>query len=115
MGVIGDKGFHPHAHLTVEEAKVLLYIGCKMRSNWTFSTPNSGRKIVQIDLNSIILGNNFQNTISVAGDAKLILEDLMTLFRTTMSQQAPLEWVNELNQEREKFGLTMTKIHTAVL
>lgn len=27
LGVVGDNGFHPHAHRAVEEADVLLYIG----------------------------------------------------------------------------------------
>ena len=107
LGVIGDNGFHPHAHRTVEEADVLLYIGCKMGSvstiNWTFPTYNPDRKIFQIDLNPIILGNNSQNTISVAGDAKLVLEDLLTLLRGTMKQRASSDWVNELNQDRKKF------------
>ena len=107
MGVIGDNGFHPHAHRSVEEADALLYVGCKMGSvstiNWTFPTPNPDRKIVQIDLNPIILGNNYQNTISVAGDAKLVLEDLVILLRDAMKQRTPSDWVNELNQDREKF------------
>lgn len=107
MGVIGDNGFHPHAHRSVEEADVLLYIGCKMGSvstiNWTFPTYNPDRKIFQIDLNPIILGNNSQNTISVAGDAKLVLEDLLTLLRGARKQRASSDWVNELNQERKKF------------
>ena len=107
MGVIGDNGFHPHAHRSVEEADVLLYVGCKMGSvstiNWTFPTPNPDRKIIQIDLNPVILGNNYQNTISVAGDAKLVLEDLVTLLRGSMKQREPSDWVNALNQDREKF------------
>ncbi len=107
LGVIGDNGFHPHAHRSVEEADVLLYIGCKMGSvstiNWTFPAPNPARKIIQIDLNPIILSNNYQNTISVAGDAKLVLEDLVTLLRGAMKQRTPSDWVNELNQDRERF------------
>jgi len=107
MGVIGDNGFHPHAHRSVEESDVILYVGCKMGSvstiNWTFPTPNPDRKIIQIDLNPIILGNNYKNTISVAGDANLVLEDLLTLLRGTMKQRTPSGWVNELNQDREKF------------
>lgn len=107
MGVIGDNGFHPHAHRCVEEADVLLYVGCKMGSvstlNWSFPAPNPDRKIIQIDLNPIILGNNFQNAISVDGDAKLVLEDLVILMREVMKQQTPSDWVNALNQDRQSF------------
>ncbi len=107
IGVIGDNGFHPHAHRTVEEADVLLYIGCKMGSvstiKWTMPSYNPDRKILQIDLNPEMLGNNFKNTLSVTGDAQLIVNDLLTLLKGRTSQRNPSDWVNDINREREKF------------
>ncbi len=32
IGVVGDNGFHPHAHEAIEGADVLIYLGCKMGS-----------------------------------------------------------------------------------
>ena len=85
MGVIGDNGFHPHAHRAIEEADVLLYIGCKMGSvstiNWSMPSAKTNRKILQIDLNPEMLGNNSRNTLSVAGDAKLVSDDLLILLK----------------------------------
>ncbi len=107
IGVIGDNGFHPHAHRAVEEADVLLYIGCKMGSvstiKWTMPSFNSDRKILQIDLNPEMLGNNFQNTLSVTGDARLVVEDLLILLKGRTGQRNPSDWVNDINREREKF------------
>ena len=107
IGVIGDNGFHPHAHRAVEEADVLLYIGCKMGSvstiKWTMPSFNSDRKILQIDLNPEMLGNNFQNTLSVTGDARLVVEDLLILLKGHTGQRNPSDWVNDINREREKF------------
>jgi acetolactate synthase-1/2/3 large subunit len=107
LGVIGDNGFHPHAHRAVETADVLLYIGCKMGSvstiNWSMPSSRPELKILQIDLNPEMLGNNFQNTLSVAGDAKLVVEDLLTLLKGRISQRKPGEWVAELNAERDTF------------
>jgi acetolactate synthase-1/2/3 large subunit len=105
LGVVGDNGFHPQAHRAVEEADVLLYVGCKMGSvstiNWTLPSPRSGRKILQIDLDPTVLANNFDNTLSVAGDAKLVLEDLLRLVpQRTKGQSA---WVQDLNQARARF------------
>jgi acetolactate synthase-1/2/3 large subunit len=105
LGVVGDNGFHPHAHRAVEEADVLLYVGCKMGSvstiRWTLPSPRADRKIMQIDIDPTLLANNFDNTLSVAGDARLVLQDLLPLL-----QQEPVAasaWVQELNAQRARF------------
>lgn len=85
LGVIGDNGFHPHAHHAIEEGDTLLYFGCKMGSvstiNWTMPANAGERTIIQIDLNPEMLGNNFKNALSVAGDARLVAEDLAVLLK----------------------------------
>lgn len=107
LGVIGDNGFHPHALRAVEEGDVLLYIGCKMGSvstiNWTLPSRDKERKILQIDLNPEMLGNNFQNTLSVAGDARLVVEDLLILLKGRTAQRSISPWLEDLNQERAAF------------
>jgi len=104
MGVIGDNGFHPHAHRAVEEGDVLLYVGCKMGSvstiEWTLPSPKPGRRILQIDLDPALLSNNFVNAASIAGDARLVLEDLLGL---VAAESRPRAWVTDLNQERAEF------------
>lgn len=105
LGVVGDNGFHPHAHRAVEEADVLLYVGCKMGSvstiKWTLPSPRAGRKILQIDLDPTLLANNFENTLSVAGDARLVLEDLLQL--VPHEAKSASAWVKDLNRAREGF------------
>jgi acetolactate synthase-1/2/3 large subunit len=105
LGVVGDNGFHPHAHRAVEEADVLLYVGCKMGSvstiKWTLPSPRAGRKILQIDLDPTLLANNFDNTLSVAGDARLVLEDLLELVPPQTKAASP--WVDDLNAQRARF------------
>ena len=105
LGVVGDNGFHPHAHRAVEEADVLLYIGCKMGSvstiKWTLPSRRAGRKILQIDLDPTLLANNFENTLSVAGDARLVLQDLLRLVPEAI--RMPSAWVDGLNQARTQF------------
>lgn len=108
LGVIGDNGFHPHAHRAVEEGDLLIYIGCKMGSvstiKWTLPTPKLERKIIQIDLDPELLANNFRNTLSIAGDARLVLEDLVTLLKMTGQKNERLSlWVEELNNQRGIF------------
>ena len=107
LGVIGDNGFHPHAHQAIEESDTLLYIGCKMGSvstiNWTMPANAGERTILQIDLNPEMLGNNFENALSVAGDAKLVAEDLAILLKSRTAQREPSAWLNALNQQRAQF------------
>ena len=107
LGVIGDNGFHPHAHRAVEDGDVLLYVGCKMGSvstiNWTLPSYRPDRKILQVDLDPELLGNNFPNTLSVAGDARLVLDDLMALLKRSGPARASSPWVDELNRLRRRF------------
>ena len=107
LGVIGDNGFHPHAHHAVENGDVLLYIGCKMGSvstiQWTMPSPKKGRKILQIDLDPELLSNNFRNTESVAGDAKLVLRDLIALLHIAGHSRTDCSWIDELNGLRRHF------------
>lgn len=118
IGVIGDNGFHPHAHRAIEEADTLLYIGCKMGSvstiNWSMPSDKQDRKILQIDLNPEMLGNNFKNTLSVAGDAKLVVEDLGILLKGKTSQKETSLWVNKLNRQRQSFWEDAKKEFQAV-
>jgi len=105
LGVVGDNGFHPHAHRALDEADVLLYVGCKMGSvstiKWTLPSPRAGRKILQIDLDPTLLANNFENTLSVAGDARLVLDDLLKIVPQLARPHSA--WVDDLNRARAQF------------
>ncbi len=107
LGVVGDNGFHPHAHRTVEEGDLLLYVGCKMGSvstiKWTFPSNRPNRKMIQIDLDPTLLSNNFRNILSVAGDAKLVLQDLIALLQKEGEARQRSVWIEGLNQARARF------------
>jgi len=99
IGVIGDNGFHPHAHRAVEEAEM----GSVSTINWSMPSEKPDRKILQIDLNPEMLGNNFQNTLSVAGDASLVAEDLVVLLKRKTDRKESSDWLNDLNRQRQAF------------
>ncbi|MBW2016685.1 MAG: thiamine pyrophosphate-binding protein [Deltaproteobacteria bacterium] len=107
MGVIGDNGFHPHAHQCVEEGDVLLYVGCKMGSvstiNWSLPVYTPERKILQIDLDPELLSNNYRNTLSVAGDARLVLKDVLVLLKGKEKAKDISPWIQRLNKLRSQF------------
>lgn len=105
IGVIGDNGFHPHALRAAEEADLLVYIGCKMGSvatiGWTFPTKRSGRRVAQIDIDPSVLGNNSDNVLSVAGDARLVLEEVLQ--RCEPGASSRQAWIDRLNFHRSEF------------
>lgn len=107
LGVIGDNGYHPHAHKAIDKGDTILYVGCKMGSvstiKWTKPSLRPDVKILQIDIDPTMLGNNYENQLSVAGDARLVLEDLYALLRQRDDQRPESEWVQELNRFRDSF------------
>ena len=107
LGVIGDNGFHPHAHRAVKEGDVLLYIGCKMGSvstiKWTLPCRDSIQAIIQIDIDPELLSNNYKNSISIAGDARLTLQDLIALLIIEKVSRQPSEWIEMLTDSRKAF------------
>jgi acetolactate synthase I/II/III large subunit len=106
LGVIGDNGFHPHALRAVEEADTLFYVGCKLGSvstlNWTMPSSPSSRVMLQVDIDPTILGNNFPQTIGLAGDAKLVLEELSELLGPLENRESS-PWLEDLNRNRRDF------------
>ncbi len=107
LGVVGDNGFHPYANQAVEEGDLLLYIGCKRGSvstmRWTLPSYQPTRRIIQIDLDPLQLSNNFANTLDIAGDAKLVVQDLINLLRKENVARQPSPWIHELNRIRSRF------------
>ena len=106
LGVIGDNGFHPHALRAVEEADVLLYLGCKLGSvstlNWRLPSSRPGRVMLQVDVDPVMLGNNFPRTLGLAGDVLVVLEELIELMEQNGPRQASA-WVKDLNVDRMRF------------
>ncbi|MDP6788010.1 MAG: thiamine pyrophosphate-binding protein [Rhodospirillales bacterium] len=105
IGVIGDNGFHPHANLALKEADLVIYAGSKVGSvvtiGGTFPEVNPERKIVHIDIDPEVLANNYETTLSIAADARLLLEQLVEIAPAEPIVDAA--WVDHLNAYREDF------------
>jgi acetolactate synthase I/II/III large subunit len=107
IGVIGDNGFHPHANRALEEADLVIFVGSRMGSvvtvGWTFPKSTLNKRVVQIDINPERLANNYENLLSLGGDAKLVLQQMQAeaLLATDCSKHEP--WVKKLNEQRKNF------------
>jgi len=107
IGVIGDNGFHPHAHKALDESDTLVYLGCKMGSvstiKWTKPSLDSDVKIIQVDIDPIMLANNYKNDFSIAGDVSLVLKDLYKELQNMDCHCVGSDWAKHINSIREAF------------
>jgi len=105
IGVIGDNGFHPHANRALDESDLIIYLGSKVGSvvsiGGTFPTNRPDRKIVQVDIDPDVLSNTTRNTLSVSGDVKAVLTELLHLEREPVGSYS--EWTAEVNSWRKSF------------
>lgn len=107
IGVIGDNGFHPHANRAMEDSDFVLFVGSRMGSvvtiGWTFPKITLNKRVAQIDINPEIVANNYENTISIVGDARLVLRDILDSLPDTLDGSIHQPWIDELNHLRQVF------------
>lgn len=107
VGVIGDNGFHPHANWSLEHADFVLFVGSRMGSvvtiGWTFPKITLNKRVAQIDIDPEIMANNYENVVSVQGDARLVLQHLIDMAPIDNDAARTQEWVDELNGLRANF------------
>jgi acetolactate synthase-1/2/3 large subunit len=107
IGVIGDNGFHPHANLAMEEADFVLFVGSKMGSvvtiGWTFPKVTLNKRVAQIDINPEVMANNYENVLSVVGDAKLVLSEMLAAVPEDADTSKYNPWISHLNAYRKEF------------
>jgi acetolactate synthase-1/2/3 large subunit len=79
VGVVGSNGGTPETRAIVERADLIVFLACRAGSvtteRWRFPAPGAA-KIVQIDIDTRVLGATYEPDAAIAGDAKLVLEAL---------------------------------------
>ena len=107
VGVIGDNGFHPHANWSLEHADFVLFVGSRMGSvvtiGWTFPKVTLNKRVAQIDIDPEVMANNYENVVSVQGDAQLVLRKLLEMAPDDNDASRTQHWVDELNTLRANF------------
>lgn len=78
LGVIGSNGGVPATRALVDEADVILFIGCRAGSVTTerWQSPPPGTTIIHIDSDPMVIGANYQTDVAICADARLALEAL---------------------------------------
>ncbi len=78
LGVVGSNGGVPATRAVVDEADLIVYIGCRAGSVTTerWRSPTRDTKIVHIDSDPMAISANYKTDVAVVSDARLALESL---------------------------------------
>lgn len=78
VGVVGTNGGVPTTRAVVEEADLVLFIGCRAGSVTTerWRSPRPGVPVIHIDIDPLVIGANYPTDVAVCADARLALEAL---------------------------------------
>ncbi len=83
IGVVGDNGYRDYANRLVAEADLIFYIGCKTGSvttiKWSLPDPRNAPRVIHLDIDPQLIGNNYPTDVGLVGDAQLILADLIAV------------------------------------
>jgi acetolactate synthase I/II/III large subunit len=109
LGVVGSNGGTPETRAVVDEADLVIFVGCRAGSvtteRWQHPAPG-GVRVVHIDLDPAVIGANYPTEVAVVGDARLALLALRD--EVAHRRTAPPErrsWRDRLARARvEKFA-----------
>jgi len=78
LGVVGSNGGVVETRAVVEEADLVVFVGCRAGSvtteRWRY--PKAGAKIVHIDTNPMAISASYRTDVAVVADARLALKAL---------------------------------------
>jgi len=101
VGVVGSNGGTPATRAVVDQADVIVFVGCRAGSvtteRWRHPAPGRAR-IIHIDVDPAVPGTNYKVDVPIIGDAKL---SLSALAEAVTPRAGDLSWVDE--KKRAKF------------
>jgi acetolactate synthase I/II/III large subunit len=101
VGVVGSNGGTPATRAVVDQADVIVFVGCRAGSvtteRWRHPAPARAR-IIHIDVDPTVPGTNYKVDVPIIGDAKL---SLAALAEAVTPRAGDLSWVDQ--RKREKF------------
>ncbi len=79
VGVVGSNGGVPSTRAVVDEADLVLFVGCRAGSVTTerWRSPVPGTTIVHIDSDPNVIGANYKTDVAIVADARLALEAIV--------------------------------------
>lgn len=98
VGVVGTYS-RACANRAVSEADLVFFIGSRTGGQTTvnWKIPAAGARVIQLDIEPQELGRNYPNTVSLAGDARATLQQLLTV-APARPAAAMAAWVTRVQQ-----------------
>lgn len=90
LGVVGSNGGADETRAVLDQADLILLVGCRAGSvtteRWRHPAPQ-GQKILHIDADPAVIGANYPTEVGIAGDAKLALAALLAAVDTKLGEE----------------------------
>ncbi len=81
VGLVGGNGARAYTNALVAESDLVIFIGTRTDSttthHWRLPPIHGATPAIQIDVEPYEIGNNYRLVVPIAGDAKLVLNDLL--------------------------------------
>ena len=79
LGVVGSNGGTPETRALVDQADLVVFVGCRAGSvtteRWRHPAPGQVR-VVHVDVDPAVIGANYPTEVALVGDARLALAAL---------------------------------------
>jgi acetolactate synthase-1/2/3 large subunit len=84
IGIVGGNGARSYTNDVVANADLVIYVGSRTDSttthHWRVPVIHGTTAVIQIDVETFEIGNNYRLNVPIAGDARLALIDLLAAF-----------------------------------
>ena len=117
VGVVGSNGGTPETRAIVDQADVVVFVGCRAGSvtteRWRHPAPGRAR-IIHIDVDPAVPGTNYQVDVPLIGDARLCLAALNEALQA-FSREGDLTTVDSAKRAKfEKFEALARSAETPI-
>jgi acetolactate synthase I/II/III large subunit len=104
VGVVGSNGGTPETRAIVDQADLIVFVGCRAGSvtteRWRHPAPGK-LKVIHIDVDAAMLGANYPVDVPLVGDAKIALAALNDALEAA---KRPLDTLAVQKAREEKFA-----------
>ncbi len=104
VGVVGSNGGTPETRAIVDQADLIIFVGCRAGSvtteRWRHPVPGKV-KVIHLDVDPAVIGANYPAEVALVSDAKLTLA---ALNETLATVQRPLEASAVERAQEQKFA-----------
>jgi acetolactate synthase-1/2/3 large subunit len=108
IGIVGGNGARSYTNAVVANADLVIFVGTRTDStttdHWRVPPIHGAVAAIQIDVEPFEIGNNYRLVAPVAGDAKLVLQDLLAAIESPAKVAARhRERIDALVAERDRY------------